>query len=160
MDVDGAVGDDDASPDSVHELLAGEDISTILQQEDEQVELSTCEVDGLAIDADGLAVEADLETAEGEKTLAEAGFDYVHHIVAETFAVGDDVGVKRAYGVGVGTISCEASMLRSSRRPLTMTIICVRASFTSCIISCSREYCWVLKSLRPSRKCWMVRAVL
>lgn len=102
MDVDGAVGDDDASPDSVHELLAGEDISTILQQEDEQVELSTCEVDGLAVDADGLAVEADLETAEGEKTLAEAGFDYVHHIVAETFAVGDDVGVKRAYGVGVG----------------------------------------------------------
>ena len=59
MDVDGAVGDDDASPDSVHELLAGEDISTILQQEDEQVELSTCEVDGLAIDADGLAVVAD-----------------------------------------------------------------------------------------------------
>ena len=53
MDVDGAVGDDDASPDSVHELLAGEDISTILQQEDEQVELSTCEVDGLAVDADG-----------------------------------------------------------------------------------------------------------
>ena len=90
MDVDGAVCDDDASPDSVHELLAGEDISTILQQEDEQVELSTCEVDGLAVDADGLAVEADLETAEGEKTLAEAGVPNVPEIETMREMLGPD----------------------------------------------------------------------
>ena len=60
VDVDGAVGNDDILPDTVHELLPGENLTSTGEKQTEQVELGAGEAGGLAVDGDGFAVEVHL----------------------------------------------------------------------------------------------------
>ena len=69
IDIHGAIGHDDTSPDTVHQLLAREHLPTINQKQMEQRELRRREVHSDAIDSCRLLIEVQAQAAIAEQML-------------------------------------------------------------------------------------------
>ena len=101
MDINSAVGDNDALPNVIHELLTGQNLATILEEQTKQAEFGAGEAGRLAVDGDGLAIKAYLQTVELEEAFAETGLNDIHNVVAQFLTFGNDVVIDRADGIRV-----------------------------------------------------------
>ena len=93
--VNRAVGYDDASPDTLHQLLSGEYFAAIGKQHLEQRKFDRSQVDGVSVDGGSLLVEVQLQASIVKRVFAQTSLHDVHDIIANLFAVGQEFIVER-----------------------------------------------------------------
>ena len=99
MDIYGAIGNNSASPDGIHELLTGAHFAMSRQQFAEQAILRTCKTNRRSINGNHLLIEAYLQALEHKVAFAKARLYNVHHIVAQFLAIGHHIHIHGADGI-------------------------------------------------------------